>query len=404
MTGKWNYKQLEPVPEEGIRRAGEIMRSGNLFRYCSADPHNSEVALFERDFLADWGGTSRYAIAVNSGTSALMAALKATGLPPGSEVLMPAFTFTAVPSAAQNVGMVPVLVECDMSFKIDLEDLEAKIAEHPDARVLLLSHMRGWISDMDAVLQVCLKNRIMLIEDAAHALGSRWNNQLVGTFGSITVYSFQSYKLINAGEGGMVVTNDPHLAARVLFDQGAYEGLYERHIEKPPDEVLALYVNQRPFYNMRMSEVSAAIARSQLPYVMERIKRYAEVYHTIVDGLSANDWVDIPRADRRETRVLDSVQFRLKDFTPEMMEAFVQHVHSCGVPLEAFGAGMNARAPWNWQYIAGIGHERFPKTHAALDTACDMRIVTSLDGDHCAHFVEAVFDGIKKAIEAPVLS
>ncbi len=400
MDNKWNYKKLEPVPEEGIRRCDEILRSGNLFRYASKDPAQSETALFERDFLAAWGGGMRYAIAVNSGTSAIMLGLKALDVGPGSEVLVPAFTFTAVPSAVENLYATPVLVESDMNFKVDFEDLEEKIAAHPRAKVFLLSHMRGWISDMDAIMKLCAAHGITIMEDAAHALGSFWDGRLVGTFGALGTFSFQSYKIVNAGEGGMVITDNEDLAARMLFDQGAYEELYLRHLAKPGDDVLAQYVNRRPFYNMRMPNHTAAIARSQPEYVDRRIAGYEEVYRAMTGPLAEHPLIELPVGDPRERRVLDSIQFRLKGFDLGMMEAFVAYVHECGVPLEAFGIGDNARAPWNWKYIRNIGHEHFPKTHAALDTAVDMRITTSLDEAHRTHFVESVFDGIKAATGA----
>ncbi|HEY5221169.1 MAG TPA: aminotransferase class I/II-fold pyridoxal phosphate-dependent enzyme [Candidatus Paceibacterota bacterium] len=399
---KWNYQELEAIPEEGISRVVEILRSGNIFRYSSAKPEESEAALFERDFLEQWGGALRYALAVNSGSSAILLALKALGVGPGDKVLVPAFTFTAVPSAVENLHAEPVLVECGMDFKVDIEDLEVKIARNPEAKVFLLSHMRGWISDMGRILEICDANGITIIEDAAHALGSWWGHRLVGTFGKIATYSFQSYKIINAGEGGMVTTDDPDLFARMLFDQGAYENLFERHLLKPGSDVLKQYLNQRPLYNMRMSNMTAAIARCQLPLVEGRIEAYKKLYDTIVRGLSRNKSVQIPKADRREIRVLDSIQFRLKDFTPEMMKTFIEHVRSCGVPLAAFAVGDNARAPWNWKYIAGIGDEAFPKTHRALDTACDMRITTMLDDAHCEHLLQSVFAGIQKAVEVPV--
>lgn len=390
MTVQRNFKRIEPAPEEAIERVVEILRSGDCFRY-SGDPAESEALLLERDFLKDWGGGARFALAVNSCSSAMLLVLKGLGIGPGQSVLVPAFTFTAVPSSIENLYARPILVECGRDFKVDLEDLEAKMEAHPEARVFLLSHMRGYISDMDAILALCTRRGITLVEDAAHALGARWKGKQIGTFGKAACYSFQNYKIINAGEGGMIVTDDEELFVKMVFDQGAYEKLYEKHFVRSPHFTECL--NRRPLFNMRLSNIHAAIARAQLPYVEERIRRYGEVYEAIYRGLVASERVEFPATDAREERVFDSIQFRLKGFTPEMMEAFIGFVRGRGVPLDAFSTDQNARAPWNWKYIDGRGE--FPKTHAALDTACDMRITVTMTDEDCAYLVETVLAGIE---------
>jgi dTDP-4-amino-4,6-dideoxygalactose transaminase len=284
------------------------------------------------------------------------------------------------------------LIECGLDFKVDLADLADNMQSHPEAKVLLLSHMRGYISDMDAILDLCRKHNVTLVEDAAHALGARWGGKLVGTFGKAACYSFQNYKIINAGEGGMIVTDDEELFVKMVFDQGAYEKLYERHLVSSP--LFRENLNRRPLFNMRISAIQAAVARSQLPYVAERIRRYAEVYEWIYRGLAGDERIEFPPTDPREERVFDSIQFRLPGFTAQMMTAFIEYVRARGIPLEAFAVEDNARAPWNWKYVDGKG--AFPKTHAALDTACDMRITTTMNGEDCEYLVQTVLDGVTR--------
>lgn len=286
--------------------------------------------MLERDFLKDWGGEARYAIAVNSCSSAMLLTLKALEVGPGDSVLVPAFTFTAVPSSIENLYARPILIECGRDFKVDLADLADNMESHPDAKVLLLSHMRGYVSDMDAILDLCRKHNVILVEDAAHALGARWGGKLVGTFGKAACYSFQNYKIINAGEGGMIVTDDEELFVKMVFDQGAYEKLYERHLVSSP--LFRDYLNRRPLFNMRISAIQAAIARSQLPYVAERIRRYAENYESIYRGLASDKRIEFPPTDPKEERVFDSIQFRLRGFTAPMMTAFIEYVRSRGLP------------------------------------------------------------------------
>ena len=176
------------------------------------------MALLERDFAQLLG--SRYALAVSSCSAALFLSLKALDLPRGARVLIPAFTFAAVPSAIVHADCTPVLVEVGADYRIDLADFARKV---PGADAVMISHMRGHTSDMDQILAMADASGIPVIEDAAHSLGTVWAGRNIGTLGKIGCFSFQSYKLINAGEGGIMVTDDPELAARAVIMSGAYE-------------------------------------------------------------------------------------------------------------------------------------------------------------------------------------
>ena len=156
-----------PIPEEGIRRALEIMQGGRLTRYGEFDGEGSETAALERDFARYMG--SSYALAVNSCGAALFLALLCAGVKRGDRVLVNAFTLAPVPGAVVHAGAEPLYVECDERYLVDLVDLERKADQ--DAGVLLLSHMRGHIADMDAVTAICRRHGLILIEDCAHTLG-----------------------------------------------------------------------------------------------------------------------------------------------------------------------------------------------------------------------------------------
>ena len=133
------------IPEEGIAAAVEVMRGGRLFRYCATSAETSHVAQAEKEFAAMVN--QKYALGVNSCSSAIMLALMAVGVDPGDQVITNGFTFTALPSTIMRLGAEPVLVEATKSWTMDLDDLEKKIAAFPDAKVLLLSHMRGKVCD-----------------------------------------------------------------------------------------------------------------------------------------------------------------------------------------------------------------------------------------------------------------
>ena len=150
----------EAIPEAARSEIEALLSSGDLFRYrADAD---SAVARFEREFAEFMG--SPFALAVNSCSSAMFLALKAIGIAPGDKVLVPAFTFAAVPSSVVHAGGVPVLVEVAENYRIELDDFEARLAD--GATAVIISHMRGHTSDMDAIMRLCDARDVPVIEDA----------------------------------------------------------------------------------------------------------------------------------------------------------------------------------------------------------------------------------------------
>ena len=159
-----------PIPEEGIARAVEILRSGRPFRYGEDTGGGSEASRFEAEFAPFVG--RRYAIGVNSCGCSLFLALKALGVQPGDPVLLNAFTLAPVPGAIAHAGCRAVMVDIGEDLWIDRSDLEAKITSS-GARILLLSHMRGHYGDLDAIMDICRRHHVSVIEDCAHTLGTR---------------------------------------------------------------------------------------------------------------------------------------------------------------------------------------------------------------------------------------
>ena len=197
------------------------MQSGRLFRYQGVGKADDQEALetvhLEREFAQYIG--ARFAMGTNSCGSAMFLALKAAGVQQGDTILVNTFTLHPVPSAIVHTGGRPVFVETDENLCMNLSDLEKKI-KLTQARFLLLSHMRGYIVDMDALCALCEENNITMIEDCAHGLGSKWNGRTIGTFGAAACYSAQTNKIINAGEGGLITTNNEEIAARVILYTG----------------------------------------------------------------------------------------------------------------------------------------------------------------------------------------
>ncbi|WP_413870297.1 DegT/DnrJ/EryC1/StrS family aminotransferase, partial [Albidovulum sp.] len=316
----------------------------------------------------------RYALAVSSCSAALFLALRALDLRPGARVLIPAFTFAAVPSAVIHANCVPVLVEVGEDLRIDLDDFRARL--DAGAEAVLISHMRGHTSDMDVIMAESDARGIPVIEDAAHSLGTRWNGRKIGTIGRIGCFSFQSYKLVNAGEGGMFVTDDPELAARAIIMSGAYEHNWKKH--PGLQNSFHLWQNKLPLYNVRMQNLSAAVIRPQIPLIDGRVRAGRANHDHVAARLNTSPWMEVPPALPQEERAPDSLQFLLRGFeADDEARAFQAAAERRGVSVQVFGLSRdNARAFWNWQFLGDLPD--LPKTREMLMRACDLRLPARL--------------------------
>ncbi|PTX56449.1 dTDP-4-amino-4,6-dideoxygalactose transaminase [Litoreibacter ponti] len=372
----------EPIPDEAKTAIDALLSSGDLFRYTS---ERAPVALLEEEFAQLLG--SKYALAVSSCSAALFLSLKALDLPKGARVLIPAFTFAAVPSAVVHAECQPVLVEVDATYRIDLQDFEAKIA---DCDAVLISHMRGHTSDMDAIKALAFVYDVPVIEDAAHSLGTTWNGQNIGTLGHVGCFSFQSYKMINAGEGGIMVSDDPELIARAVIMSGAYEHNWKKHAIV--GEIAARWQNRLPLYNLRMQNLSACVIRPQLGELERRVRDGRANHDYVAAKLLASDMFEVPAPLAPELRAPDSLQFNLRGFTDAQAEAFMAATTRRGVGTQVFGLSQdNARAFWNWQFIPGELPE-LPKTRAMLARACDTRLPARLTQSELDFIADAIID------------
>jgi dTDP-4-amino-4,6-dideoxygalactose transaminase len=375
-----NTYDSEPIPDAARSEIERLLTSGDLFRYTA---ETSPVALLEQEF-ADLMG-SRYALAVASCSAALFLSLKALDLPRGARVLIPAFTFAAVPSAVVHADMVPVLVEVGDNYRVDMADFAAKI---DSADCVLISHMRGHTSDMDAIMALCDARNIPVVEDAAHSLGTQWHGRKIGTIGRVGCFSFQSYKLVNAGEGGILITDDPEVAARCVIMSGAYESNWKKH--PGMQNSYMLWQNKLPLYNMRMQNLSAAVIRPQLPMVADRVAKGRAGHDRVADRLNECPWLTVPAALPPEQRAPDSIQFNLTaDWTDAQALKFQSRAKLRGVTVQVFGLSEgNARAFWNWQFLAP--QDDLPQTRAMLMRACDVRLPTRLTLDELDFIADAI--------------
>lgn len=377
MTLPSNVYDAEPIPASAREEVDRLLQTGDLFRYTA--PEDAPVTLLEAEFATMMG--AKYALAVSSCSAALFLSLKALDLPRDSRVLIPGFTFAAVPSSVIHADCVPVLCEVGDNYRINIADFETRLDDNISA--VIISHMRGHTSDMDAIMGLCEARNIPVIEDAAHSLGTTWAGRKVGTIGCIGCFSFQSYKLVNGGEGGILVTDDANLVARAVIMSGAYEHNWQKHKAPEGDNTGALemafgrWQNQLPLYNLRLNNLSAAIIRPQLDEVPRRIRDGRRNHDYVADCLNLSPWLQVPDKLAPEDRAPDSIQFNIQGMSNEQILAFQDAATRRGVKVQVFGQSTdNARAFWNWQFIRDL--PELPQTRAMLMNACDVRLPARL--------------------------
>ncbi|WP_135449940.1 DegT/DnrJ/EryC1/StrS family aminotransferase [Tabrizicola caldifontis] len=378
-----NVFDAEPIPEAARAEIDRLLASGDLFRYTA--PSDAPVALLEQEFAELLG--ARYALAVSSCSAALFLSLKALDLSRGAKVLIPAFTFAAVPSSVVHADCVPVLVEVGDNYRVDMADFAAKL---PGADAVMISHMRGHTSDMDAIMALCDAAGVPVIEDAAHSLGTVWGGRNIGTIGKVGCFSFQSYKLVNAGEGGILITDDPEIAAKAIIMSGAYETNWKKH--PGLTNSCAHWQNRLPLYNLRMQNLSAAVIRPQLPLVAERVAKGRAGHDRVAAKLNRSAHLAVPEALGPEERAPDSIQFNLVGgWTDQQAVDFQTAAKARGVSVQVFGLSEgNARAFWNWQFLEDV--PELPKTRAMLMRACDVRLPTRLTEAELDFIAAAIVD------------
>ncbi len=387
----------EPIPPAGMDAALSVMRSGKLHRYGETDGRPSEVSLLEAEFAHELGVS--YCVALNSCGSAMFVALRAAGVKPGDAVLSNCFTLAPVPGAIAHAGARPVLVDVADDYTIDLDDLERK-ARSSAARILLLSHMRGHICDMQRLAAICQRHAVQVIEDCAHTMGAGWSGKATGTWGIAGCFSLQSYKHANSGEGGLLVTGDADIAAQAILFSGSYM-LYGSHLARPPDEVFERWKFITPNFSLRLSNLAAAVARAQLGEVLaERCRRWNQRYAWMAAGLTGITHVWLPERVANEQFVASSIQFSLVGLPRASQQAFLALCAARGVHIKWFGADQPAGFTSVWQHWRYFGApQSLPNAERVLAGLCDIRLPLTLTQSDCGA-IAAVIRGAISTVRA----
>jgi len=392
-----SFTQQEPIPEEGIAAAVEVMQTGRLHRYNALPGEESETVALEREYAA-WQGVP-YCLAVASGGQAMQIALRAAGVQPGDKVLTNAFTLAPVPGAIAGVGAEPVLVEITDDLVIDLDDLRSK-AGQSGAKVLMLSNMRGHLCDMDALTALVEELQITLLEDCAHTMGASWRGAKSGNFGLAGCFSAQTYKHINSGEGGLLTSRDAAFMARATMMSGSYM-LFDRHGAGPSVDVYNDIKLDTPNMSARMDNLRAAILRPQLARLDDAIKRWNERYRAIEAVLKVSEQFRLPVRPSEEFFVGSSIQFMVPGISESGPRDFLKASADRGVELKWFGdaepvAFTSAHSSWRY-----VPEHNLPQTDSILAGLFDMRLPLTFSLADCeliaAHLAEVAADMVTHA-------
>lgn len=379
-----SFTQQEPIPQEGIDAANAVMQSGRLHRYNTSGEEIAEAALLEEEFAARVG--SKYCLAVASGGYAMTTALRASGVGHGDKVLTNAFTLAPVPGAIAAVGGVPVFVGVTEDLVIDLEDLAEKLDQ---ARVLLLSHMRGHICDMDRLMALCDAAGVTVIEDCAHTMGAAWNGVPSGRWGRFGCFSTQTYKHINSGEGGLLICDDAQDMARAIMLSGSYM-LFDKHRAAPPAETFANIKFETPNISGRMDNLRAAILRPQLRDLPRQTARWNARYRVLEDGLAETPGLRLIPRQEQEQFVASSFQFLLLDWSGDDVQAVLARCAARGVELKWFGGaepkGFTSRYD-SWRYAPSAP---IPASDRVLAGVIDMRLPLTFSLEDCAKLARII--------------
>jgi dTDP-4-amino-4,6-dideoxygalactose transaminase len=336
--------RMQRVGVRELIALSRVIASGNLLRHGAGGPRFT--SRFEAQLREKLG--VKHVLVVNSGTSALIAALVGAGIGPGDEVLVPAYTWVSTAIAPLAVGAVPVLVDINESLTIDPEDIKRRIT--PYTKAIIPVHMLNLVCDMDAITAIAKQFNLKVIEDACQAVGATYRGHRVGTIGEVGAFSFNQNKNLSSGEGGAVLTNDDRIftRARMYHDVGTYTRQFEFEGNEP---VFA-------GVNFRVSELTGAVLHAQLPRLDPLLRRLRKRRTVMTKYLSRSRRMRISPHNDPSNAIGLSVTFeRSEDAKAFATQRGVQrlidtdrHVYTSWVPIltqRTFDDRMN---PYKWAH------------------------------------------------------
>ncbi|MCV2364676.1 DegT/DnrJ/EryC1/StrS family aminotransferase [Paucibacter sp. DJ1R-11] len=371
---------LPEIGEDEINEVVDSLRSG----WVTTGP---KAKRFEQDFAAFLGDPQIECVAVNSATAGLHLALEAMGLGPGDEVITTTHTFTATAEVVRYLGADVVLVDIDpVTLNIDPKRVEAAIT--PRTRCIIPVHYAGLAVDMIAILDIARKHGLRVLEDAAHALPTTLEKELIGTMGSdATVFSFYANKTMTTGEGGMLVTRNAELAkrARVMRLHGMNRDAFDRFTAKTPSwyyEIVA------PGFKYNMTDIAAAMGIHQLKRIPAFQARREQIAQAYLAAFADLPLVLPPRAQAGDVHSWHLFVLRLADGLAMSRDEFIERMFAAGIGCSVHYIPLHLQPYWRDRYQ--LRAEQFPHSQRAFERMLSIPLYTAMSDADVQRVIAAV--------------
>lgn len=343
----------ELIGQEEIKEIMDVMETGILVRYNFDKERKGvfKVRQFEQEFAAYHGAA--HALGVTSGSTALKVALAAMDICPGDEVIVPAFTFLATYEAVLEVGAIPVMADIDETLNIDPASIEKRIT--PQTKAIIPVHMCGSAAHIDKIMDLAKVYQLKVLEDNAQSAGGTFKGKKLGTFGSMGTFSFDYYKTMTTGEGGMVITNDKYLASRAEWYHD--HGHDHQHVNRALDGRTILG------FNFRMNELQGALGLAQLrklDYIITEQRKNKQAIKDMLKVVPGVKFRELPDPDGDTATFL---AFNLPDQAKAMV--FQKAMSASGCDTVCFRNNLWHYVP-NWDHFQAwstANSQKFPFTH-----------------------------------------
>ena len=371
---------LPDIGEEEIAEVVDTLRSG----WITTGP---KAKRFEQDFGAFLGDPALHCMAVNSATAGLHLALEALGIGAGDEVITTTHTFTATAEVVRYLGADVKLVDIDPAT-LNIDPLAVEAAITPRTRLIMPVHYAGLAADMPALLTIARKHGLKVVEDAAHALPTTICGQAVGTLASdATVFSFYANKTITTGEGGMLVTRDPALAARarVMRLHGMNRDAFDRFTATVPSwyyEVVA------PGFKYNLTDIAAALGLHQLKRVRGFQQRRAQIAALYDAAFADLPLITAPRPQNGDMHAWHLYVLRLADGAGVDRDRFIERLFEAGIGCSVHYIPLHLHPYWRDRY--GLDKAQFPHSQHAYERMLSLPLYTRMSDDDVRRVVQAV--------------
>ena len=377
---------LPELGDEEIAEVVDTLRSG----WITTGP---KARRFEQAFAEFLNEPQIECIAVNSATAGLHLALEALGIGPGDEVITTTHTFTATAEVVRYMGADVKLVDIDpKTMNIALDQIEAAIT--PRTKAIIPVHYAGLAVDMLTLLDIARRHGVKVVEDAAHALPTTLEKELIGTMGSnATVFSFYANKTMTTGEGGMLVTRDAELAkrARVMRLHGINRDAFDRFTAKVPSwyyEIVA------PGFKYNLTDIAAALGLHQLKRLPAFQRRREQIAARYFEALADLPLILPPQAPEGDVHSWHLYVLRLTEDAPIGRDEFIERLFEQGIGCSVHYVPLHQHPYWKERY--GLTPEMFPESQKAYERTVTIPLYTAMTDDQ----VERVIAAVRRALGA----